>query len=111
MRPTWPERVDARVDHALADNRRAEFLFVVMALALFIVGLLIVLLAYRLKNPYVCGAALLTQTFLIFPVNEIRKLRRDNLILQTFPVLIEGLPAEAAVAEIKMLLALLRGGK
>lgn len=82
-----------------------------MALALFVAGLLILLLAYWLKNPKVCGAALFTQAFLIFPINEIRKLRRDNLILQTFPVLIEGLPAEAAVEEIKLLLALLRGGK
>ena len=110
-RPIWLERVDARVDHALADNHRAERLIVGMALALFVVGLLLVLLAYWLKNPYVASAALIIQTFLIFPFNEIRKLRRDNLILQTFPALIEGLPKDAAVKEIKMLLAFLRGGK
>ena len=110
-RPLWLERVDARVDHALVDNHRAERLIVGMALVLFVVGLLLVLLAYWLKNPYVGSAALIIQTFLIFPFNEIRKLRRDNLILQTFPVLIEGLPKDAAVKEIKMLLAFLRGVK
>jgi hypothetical protein len=102
-RPIWLDRVDARVDQALADNHRAERLIVGMALALFVVGLLLVLL--------VGSAALILQISLIFPFNEIRKLRRDNLILQTFPALIEGLPKDAAVKEIKMLLAFLRGGK
>ncbi len=110
-RSTWLDRVNTRVDHALAENHRAERLIVSMALALFIVGLLLLFLGYWLRNPIVASAALLSQIFLMFPINEIRKLRRDNLILQTFPVLIEGLPKEAALQEIKKLLAYLRGGQ
>lgn len=110
-RPVWVERLHARVDHALNQNHRKERLIVGMALALFVVGLLLVLLAYRLRNPYVVGAALILQTFLIFPFKAIEKLRRDNLLLRIFPDLIEGLPKDAAVKEIKMLLAFLRGGK
>jgi hypothetical protein len=110
-RPIWLERVHARVDQALADNYRAERVIVGMALALFLVGLLVVLLAYWLKNPYVGSFAVFVQTLLIFPFNEMRKLRRDNLILQIFPALIERLPKDAAIEEIKILLAFLRGGK
>jgi Flp pilus assembly protein TadB len=111
VRPTRLASVNARVDEALAENRRVGWLIISMALALFAVGLLIVAVAYWLKNPYVASAAVLAQTFLIFPMNEIRKLRRDNLILQTFPVLIDGLPKDEAAGEIRKLLAYLRGGK
>jgi len=108
---TWIERVDARVDYALADNQRAERLIVLMALALFLVGLLVVLLAYVLRNPYVASAALVTQTLLIFPFREIRRLRQDNLVLQIFPVLIDGLPQDVAAKETKILLAYIRSRK
>jgi hypothetical protein len=103
--------IHIRVDQALAANQRAEQLIVGMAIALFTAGLLVLFVAYLLKNPYVAGGSLLIQGFLILPINEVRKLRRDNLILQTFPVLIDGLPMDKAVEEIIKLLAHLRGPK
>jgi len=49
--------------------------------------------------------------FLVLPRNEVRRLRRDNIILQTFPVLIDGMPPAKVAAEITKLLAYLRGGR
>jgi len=102
--------INQRVDKALGDNRRAEFLIVGMAVALFLVGLLAFFLAYKLKNPYVASGSVLAQTFLVFPIKEVKKIRRDNLILQTFPSLILGLPPNKAATEISLLLKYLRTG-
>jgi hypothetical protein len=105
------EIINVRVDKALDANRRAERIIIVMAIALFIFGLLVLSAAYWLKNPYVASGSVLMQGFLVFPVSEVKKLRRDNLILQTFPALIDVLPPAGAASEIKKLLAHLRGSK
>jgi hypothetical protein len=103
--------INARVDQALTDNRRAERLMIGLALALLCVGLLALLVGYRMKNPYVAGGSSLAQVFIAFPINEVRKLRRDNLILRVFPSVIRDLsPANSAV-EIMKLLEYLRRGK
>jgi hypothetical protein len=104
-----PGIVAARVEQALADNRRAERLIAHMALGVFAVGLLVTLVAYSLRNPYLATGGTLMQGFLAFPINEVRKLRRDNLILQTFPGLIQSLPPDKAAAQIIKLLEYLRG--
>jgi hypothetical protein len=103
------DKINARIDKALADNRRAERLIVYMALALFCVGLTATGVAYWLENPYIAEGSTLAQVFLAFPINEIRKLRRDNVILQTHPALIHTLPADAAAEQIIKLLRHLRG--
>ena len=103
--------INSRIDQALAGNKRAELIIVGMAVSIFLVGLAVIVVAYWLKNPYVASGSMLMQGLLAFPINEVRKLRRDNLILQTFPVLIVGLPPDKAAAEIRTLLAHLRGIK
>jgi hypothetical protein len=102
---------NTRVDQALTANKRAERLIICMALGLFCVGLSVLLVGYRMKNPYVAGGSTLAQVFLAFPINEVRKLRRDNLILQVFPVLIQNLPPAKAASEVVKLLDHLRRGK
>jgi hypothetical protein len=103
--------ISARIDQALTDNRRAERLIIGMALALFCVGLLALLVGYRMKNPYVAGGGSVAQVFIAFPINEVRKLRRDNLILRIFPSIIRDLPPANSMVEIVKLLEYLRRGK
>jgi len=103
--------INARVDQALSDNRRAERLIIRMAVALFCVGIAVLAVGYQMKNPYIAGGSSLAQVFLVFPINEVRKLRRDNLILQVFPAMIQDLPPAKAAGEIVKLLAYLRRGK
>jgi hypothetical protein len=96
--------LNARVDQALTDNRRAERLMIGMALALFCVGLSVLFVGYRMKNPYVAGGSSLAQMFIAFPINEVRKLRRDNLILRIFPSIVRDLsPANSAEQIVKLL--------
>jgi hypothetical protein len=97
--------VNARVDLALGANRRGERVIMIMALILFIGGLAAYLMAYCLRSQYVatCGSCIFA--FLVYPIGEIRKLRRDNIILQTFPILIASLPRDKIAAEISKLLA------
>jgi hypothetical protein len=104
----WSGNVDARVDRALQDNRRAETIVIGMALGIFVLGVVILLVAYWQRNAYVAGGALVVQGFLYWPVREILKLRRDNLILQTFPALISNLSPSDAGREIVKLLVYLR---
>jgi len=103
--------INARVDQALTDNRRAERLMIGISLALFCVGLLALLVGYRMKNPYVAGGSSVVQVFIAFPINEVRKLRRDNLVLRIFPSIIRDLPPANSMVEIVKLLEYLRRGK
>jgi hypothetical protein len=103
--------INARVDQALTDNRRAERLMIGMALALLCVGLSVLLVGYRMRNPYVAAGSTLAQVFIAFPINEVCRLRRDNLILRLFPSIVRDLPPANSAVEIVRLLEYLRRGK
>jgi hypothetical protein len=92
--------INERVDGALARNTRAEIIVIAMATAIFLVGVSIVIVAYWLKNPYVSAGGAFSQFFLRYPIREILKVRRDNLILETFPAMVSSLPPEKAAVEI-----------
>ena len=95
--------INNRVDAALRDNRRAEFIVMGMALFIFLLGAGLLLLAYWFVNPYAAGGTFLLQSFLYWPIREILRLRRDNLVLQTLPVLVAELPPKEAILEIRKL--------
>lgn len=103
--------INKRVDGALRDNRRAEHIVIGMALGIFGLGAGILVVAYWLTNPYVSGGTVLFQSLLYWPIREILKLRRDNLILQTLPVLVAELPPKEAAIEIRKLMSYMRGEK
>jgi hypothetical protein len=101
--------INNRVDGALYANRRAEFIVIGMAIGIFMLGAGILIVAYWLTNPYVSGGAFLFQSLLYWPIREILKLRRDNLVLQTLPVLVSALPPKEAAIEIRKLTDYIRG--
>jgi hypothetical protein len=100
--------INERVDRALSDNRRAETIVISMATSIFIMGACALLLSYWFKNPYVAGGSALFQGLLYWPIREVLKLRRDNLLLQTFPALASGLQPQALALEIRKMLEHLR---
>lgn len=100
--------INTRVDQALAANRRAEHIITAMAALIFLLGLVVAGVGYAAANPYVSSGAILFQSALYFPIRRIGSLRRDNIILQTFPVMITALPAERAADEIVKLLDFLK---
>lgn len=105
------DAINARVDAAIGSNRRAERIIMAMAVGIFLLGVSIAVAAYWLKNFYVTGGTFLCQSFLYWPIREIRRLRKDNLVLQTLPVLLAELPPKEAVIEIRKLAAYIRERK
>ncbi|HLJ88547.1 MAG TPA: hypothetical protein VKZ53_17130 [Candidatus Angelobacter sp.] len=105
------DHVNKRVDEALAANRRTEAIIIMMASGIFVLGVAIILLGYWQRNPYVAGAALLFQGLLYWPIKEVLKLRRDNLILQTVPTIVSTLPPKECADEIRKMLKFLREQK
>lgn len=101
--------IHARVDAALQANRRAEMIVISMAVGIFFLGAGSFCLAYFEKNPYVAGGSALVTAFLYWPIREILKLRRDNLVLQVVPVMLAQLSAADVAKELKKTLDHLRG--
>src|ERR1041384_4036307 len=103
--------INGRIDDALIRNRRAENIIVGMAIAIFALGMCIVAVAYWIKNPYVAGSSFAFQGALYWPIREVLKLRRENLMLQTVPAIVSTLPQDKAAQEIAKMLAVVRGDK
>jgi hypothetical protein len=80
-----------------------------MAVGIFIAGMSALTVAYMQRNPYIGGGGVLLNGFLYWPIREIVKLRRDNIILQVLPQLIAQLPPAEAANELKKLLTRIRG--
>jgi len=100
--------INERVDRALSDNRRAEYIVIIMSVCIFGLGVFALLFSYRLKNPYIAGGSTVFQGLLYWPIREVLKLRRDNVLLQAFPALVSSLPAAALANEIRKMLEYLR---
>jgi len=103
------DRIDSRIERALAANARAEKIFVGLALTIVAFGVIAMVLAYRNVHPLVAAATALLQAFLWYPVAGIRQLRRENSSLQAVRVLVASVPPDRAIDEITKLLALVRG--
>jgi hypothetical protein len=109
--PNHLDHVNKRIDKALAANARTEVLIIVMAAFIFLLGIAIVILGYWNQNPYLHTAAILLQGLLYWPISEIRRLREDNLILQTVPAIVSSLPPKECAKELKKMLDYLRRRK
>ena len=103
------DQINSRVDGALRANRRAEFIVIGMAACIFVVGIAGLGIAYWQVNPYFGSASVLLNGFLYWPIREILKVRRDNLILQVLPVMLAQLSPADAAKEIRKLCDYLRG--
>jgi hypothetical protein len=105
------EQINGRVDGALVSNRRAENIVTGMSIAIFLSGLGTFFIAYWQENPYLGGGGVALDGLLFWPIREILKLRKDNLLLQVLPVMLAALSEKDAAQEIKKLAEYLRGKK
>jgi hypothetical protein len=102
------QEINERVDDALHRNLRAERIIIGMTVGIFLMGIAILLVGYQQKNPYVASGSIIMQGFLYWPFNELKKVRRDNLVLQTMPAMISALPPKLAVQEMLKLMTYIR---
>src|SRR5688572_17887294 len=105
------KQINDRVDGALEANRRAEAIVVRMAIAIFAAGTAGFFLGYWSQNPYIGTGSVILEGFLYWPIREILKLRRDNIILQVLPVMLAELPPDEAAKQLVGLIESLRDKK
>jgi hypothetical protein len=103
--------INARIDAALYENRRAELLVLLMAAGIFLLGFIGIIAAYWMNNPYLSGGSAVVTAFLYWPIREILKLRRDNIYLKTVPVMISELSRPELANEIRKMIKHLQGAK
>ena len=96
--------INARIDEVLKKNRVHEIAIFIMAAAIFILGF--AALAYGIvKNEVLIVApATLINAALYWPIQQIRKIRKENITLAAIPSLIATLPPEDAARELVKLL-------
>lgn len=102
------DAVNRRVDEALAGNRRSEYIVIAMALAIFTLGIAIIIVAYWEKNPYIASIGTLSQVLLLMPIKAVIRIRMANIILQTLPTIIQLLPNDKSALEIQRCMEHLR---
>lgn len=90
-----------RIDQVLRDNKRTETLFIILAVILFLLGIVAFVVALVTKNLILASPSVVTTLLLYWPMNQIRKIRRENIALATAPALIARLPAAEAAAQIQ----------
>jgi hypothetical protein len=98
--------IAARIEPWLAANRRFHTVLVVVTAAIFGAGVAVILMGFVGQNPYVIGAGILWEGILYWPVREFPAVRREQMILQTVPVIVSTLRPSEAAAEIRKLLQL-----
>ena len=103
-------QINSRVDGALRYNRRVEYIVIAMAIGIFLAGAAVLFLAYWQQNPYVGGGGILLNGLLYWPIQEILKLRRENLVIQVLPVMLVELSDEDRAKEVSKLADHLRSG-
>ena len=80
--------VTARIDTAIADNRRSERVIVVALLLLFTVGLVLIIWGASTGRWEFLVPGGILQLTVAYPVRRLVKLREDNVRLQIIPQLL-----------------------
>lgn len=92
-----PDDINKRIDASLKANRRAENAAIVMAIGMFLLGVTILIAGFWHRNVYITSGTVLFQGILYWPIKQILRLRKENILLQTVPEIVAGLPFEEAV--------------
>ena len=80
--------VTARIDATIAENRRSEHVIIGVLLALFAVGLTLLIWGALIGRWELLVPGGLFQLTIAFPVRRLIKLREDNVRLQIIPQLL-----------------------
>ena len=99
----------ARIDDVINYNRKIFWIYVFLTAILFLIGAACLICAL-VQGKYIWSVPpAFTTGFLIWPLNQINQLRRDNVALATVPILITKLPKDKAAKEIQKLIGFLYG--
>lgn len=103
------EEILSRVDDVLRQNRRIEWTYIGLTVALFVTGIACFVTALSTGQFAWSTPSAITTGLLYWPLREIKEIRNKNIALATAPMLITQLPADKAAEEIQKLLQNLYG--
>ena len=96
--------INARIDEVLKKNRVHEIAIFIMAAAIFILGLAALVYGIVKNEVLIVAPATLINAALYWPIQQIRRIRKENIMLAAIPSLIATLPPEDAARELVKLL-------
>jgi len=103
MPPSVQETL-ARIDEVLKQNRKIEWTYIILTVALFLCGIACIISALVTGQYAWSTPATVTTGLLYWPLKEIKGIRKNNIALATAPMLIATLPAQEAAKELQTLL-------
>jgi hypothetical protein len=108
---TTIEIIMDRIDEVLSQNKRIEWIYIILTVLLFLLGIACMVSAIVTGQYLWTTPSAITTSMLYFPLKEIKDIRQKNIALATAPILITQLPTDKAAEEIQKLLQSLYGGK
>lgn len=105
------DEILSRIDDVLTQNRRIEWTYIVLTVALFGTGISCFVVALVSGHFAWSAPSVITTGLLHWPLKEIKEIRQKNIALATAPMLITQLPKAKAAEEIQKLLQTLYGEK
>lgn len=99
-----PPEINNRIDEVLEKNRIHEIAIIIMAIFIFLLGTVALIYGMLKNNAFIVAPATLITGALYWPINEIKKIRKENIALAAIPSLISALPPEEAARELVKLL-------
>ena len=97
--------VNSRIDSVINSNEKHANAIVRMAVCIFILGLIALIYGMVTGNVFIVAPSTLFSAALYWPINEIKKMRKENISLAAIPTLIATLPPDDAARELVKLLA------
>lgn len=94
----------ARIDDVLRQNRKIEWTYIVLTVALFGCGIACIICALVTGQYAWSAPSAVTTGLLYWPLKEVKSIRKNNIALATAPILIATLPPREAAKELQNLL-------
>jgi uncharacterized membrane protein YbhN (UPF0104 family) len=89
LTPEVIDRVTKRIDLAIRRNSRLEWLFIFILGTLFLVGLGLLIGGAITQHWEYLGPGSIVELAILYPIEQAKKLRQDNLLFETFPAMLE----------------------
>lgn len=105
------DEILSRIDIVLKSNKRIEWTYIILTVALFGTGIACFITALISGQFAWSTPSVITTGLLHWPLKEIKEIRQKNIALAIAPVLITQLPKAKAAEEIQKLLQSLYGGQ
>ncbi|MFT5717186.1 MAG: hypothetical protein ACI9T7_001372 [Oleiphilaceae bacterium] len=103
------DEILSRIDDVLKDNKRIEWTYIILTIALFGTGIACFIVALTSGQFAWSTPSIITTGLLHWPLKEIKGIRQKNIALATAPMLITQLPKAKAAEEMQKLIQTLYG--